>query len=348
MSIWKAIAGFFTDEQPTKNNEVKKTSNPETSQTVLKTLFTKNDPHTLTKFPYNLSEEFFAPLDPDERKYIINEIVRWHSIYIDVALEQILELATFYISKQNTNNPIASFMDKYKEEYNFIAMEIIHSNHLKIASNRIFKADDRTLLDWNPVKGYHSYEPEDEEISFILVELSTLITEEIKSEIAKILEAEEFVTKMQNEISIGDQALYAQAQLFDILDNNKAIIAKHCFDRLMIEYTFFPQYRGKIEKDFNNKLFNKYKEHFEVDTFNQMMGKVYDDLENYLKFKSKEDLKVWIQYEWKEFVKFVTNEFTTMDEEELANINAEDFNIYKLSIDYFCVVLFKIYLDGMK
>lgn len=348
MSIWKSIAKYFTEEPEKKEEATKKPVNPETSQTVLKTLFTKNDPHTLTTFPYDLSEEFFAPLEADERKYIINEIIRWHSIYIDIALEQIVELVSYYIKKQNGSNPISKFMDKYKDEYEFIAMDKVHATYLQFASNRIFKLHDRELLDWKPVKGYHSFEPTDKELSEILVQIAEVIELEVKSEIIKIQEAELVVTKIQNEVPVSDKALFAQSHLLDVLESNKAIIAKHCYDRLMLEYMFFPQYEGKLEKEFNNKLFHKYSENFGVETFNQMMSKVYRDVNAYLKLKNKEDLKVWIQYEWKEFVKFVTNEFAHLDEEELSKINAEDFNIYKLSLDYFCIVLFKIYLDGMK
>lgn len=348
MSIWKSIAKYFTEEPEKKEEATKKPANPETSQTVFKALFTKNDPHTLTTFPYNLSEEFFAPLDADERKYIVNEIIRWHSIYIDVALEHIIELVSYYIKKKNENNPIASFMDKYREEYEFIAMEIVHSKYLEFASKRTFHLHDRELLEWKPVKGYYSFEPSDTEISEILVQIGDVIEVEIKSEIIKIQEAELVVTKLQNEVPVSDKAMFAQAHLLEVLDANKAVIAKHCYDRLMLEYIFFPQYEGKLEKEFNNKLFHKYRENFGIDNFNQMMSKVYKDINEYLKYKNKEDLKVWIIYEWKEFVKFATNEFANLEDEELANINAENFNIYKLSLDYFCIVLFKIYLDGMK
>lgn len=346
MTIWKNILNYFTDEKEIK--EERKPQNPEANKTVLKSLFTKTDPHSITEFPYSWKEEFFPPLDHTERKYILEETVRWHSIYLDISITSLIELISYYISRQPKNAHIKDFMEKQTEEYQFIAMELIHLNYLRIARERLEKLRDGELLNWIPIKGEESYEPSNDELSHVIHNLSLLITEEANHQIVRMKEEGEVLEKMQSEMVYSEQSIFVKNHIEHILNSNKSTIAKYAYDRLMLEYIFFPQYEGKIEKVFKNKIFYKYKDNFGVTEFNQMMGKVYVDMEKYQRNNGKDDMRIFVQTEWSEFCKFMVNEYSHMTEEELQEVKGEDFNIYKLSLDFFCILLFKIYLDGMK
>lgn len=348
MAVWNKIVGFFKEEDNRPEKPVNETKKTEAKSNLLKTLFVKTDPFSVTTFPYHLAKEFYPPLDDKERKYIIQEIMRWHSIYIDTCVESIVELCTSYLIFQKKSFPVKKFLEDNREEYLFLALETVHQHFAAKARDYILSLSDAELTNWHPVEGDWAYEPPKGELTYLIKELGYYIDEEAKQQIIRMREQEDALATMQSEnLVYSEQAELLSAHLRDFLQKNRNIITKHAYDRLILEYNAFPFYYKKTEKEFRNKIFNKYAESMNVGNFNNLMEKVYFELDSFIKIHERKEARNWIQYEWDEFEKFMTNEYLNFSEQEVAEIGPEDFNVYKLALDFYCIVMFKIYLDGM-
>lgn len=348
MKLWNIIVDFFKDEETESENPKTETKSPETKPHLLKSLFVKTDPFSVTTFPYTWDEEFFPPLDLKERKYILQEINRWHSVYLNTCVDKMVEYCTSYLVFQKNNIQVKKFFENNQEDYEFLALEVISQHFPDKAREYILSLSDNELIKWKPVMGEYSFEPDKNELIYLIKELSFYIEDETKQQINRLREQQAALDSMHNsDMEYSQQAEFLSDHLNGFLKSNRNIISKHCFDRLILEYNAFPFYYGRTEKIFKNKLFDKYSADLGIEGFNPMMGKVYTELDNFIKMHEKKEARNWIQYEWDEFQKFMTNEYLHLSEEEIEQIKPEDFNVYKLSLDFFCVILFKIYLDGM-
>lgn len=357
MSFLKSILKYFTEEPKGKDvpklpsEQAKK--NEETQQTVFKSLFTKTDGHTITKFPYNWTSEFFPPLDVREKGFISQEILRWHSIFLEVAFEDIIELISFFIEKQPNSDKIVEYSKKHKNEYEFILIEVMHLNYMEIVKNRLEKLNDVKLLKWKPVQGEHFFEPENEEYMEIIETISKLITKEIRTQIKHLEEEERLIQLIKDE----DQMEFRQNGLTDhikiTLTKNSRTIIKNAFDRLIYERSLVPNYGGENSRDFDNELFIKYCSAFTNEeganlTFTKVMEVVHKEITHFLSVKNKDDLLRWVaKNQWPEFESFMIQEYQDLNEEDMADINAQAFTVYKLSLDFVTIILFSIYLDGI-
>lgn len=347
MAVWNTIVGFFKEENP-PNETKNETKKPEMKPNLLKTLFAKTDPFSVTTFPYKLTEEFYPPLDDKERKYIAQEVIRWHSIYINTCVESVVELCTSYLIFQKKSFAVKKLLDDNREEYLFLALDTVHQHFTDKARDYILSLSDIELTKWHPVEGKSAYEPPKAELTYLIKELGYYIEEEAKQQIVRLREQEEALATMQSEnLVYSEQAELLSAHLKDFLKKNRNTITKHAFDRLILEYNAFPFYYKKTEKEFRNKIFEKYADSMNVGNFNNLMEKVYFELDSFIKIHEKKEARNWMQYEWEEFEKFMTNEYLNLSEQEVAGIGPEDFNVYKLALDFYCIALFKIYLDGM-
>lgn len=351
MSFLKSILNFFLEEDAEKakekTTEVSKQIN-ETTTSIVKSLFTKTDPLSMTSFPYKWDKEFFPPLDQKEEKYMRGEILRWYKIYFEFALEEVIDLCIIYLVHELRHKDAVEFHRDFPEEFRLLIQSAVSQNLVETVSSVIQKIDGFNLIQWQPEQGEVSFEPPKLEMFAIIKNISATVELEITKQLAIQQEQREKLREIQDmTVSYNAQAQALSEYLVTFLNQHRNEITKHCFDRLILEYNSFPYYYGKTEKEFKNKIFQKYMNDFGASSFNEVMAKAYVELNKFIKIHEKREVAIWIYHEWDDFVNFMQNEYLNLTEEELEEFESSDFNLFALSLDFYALILFKIHLDGM-
>lgn len=326
-----------------ENNSSIKTNKP-SEQNVVKRLFTKSDPLSLTVFPYVFSTNFFPPLDKEERNYMIREILRWYDIFIEVSLSELIEnLIGRSLKPCNNNENCTLLYKKSNEKYIMLVQSVVEENIKNLINIQVNKLSDEELCSWDVNKGENYYFPPIKEFSNILMNLTKLIVE--KANIIIIEEnnnKKETLEIINQEMSYDDKKAMILNNLLDFINKNKKSITKHCYDRILLEMNAFPYYDGKVEKSIKNDIFSRY--NYSRLSYNNLFGKVYLHLSRFMNTYSKRQFHDWLENKWDDYIHFIENHFDTLEIDELSNIDKNDLSF---AIDFYVISLFKIYMDGI-
>lgn len=317
--------------------------------TIVQNLFTKNDPKSLTEFPYDWSEEFFPPLTQAEKRFMRTEITRWFETYVGMHFDKISEAIITYILKPENNNEWAR--DYYKsssEAFTLMSKEIVKRHIQDEIRDSINSLSDEKTICWRPTESQDCWLPPSKQMTKILKSLTNVVLEEGYAKYEQQLEDLSKIQEIQNmELSedLKRQKFINSLEFF--LNSHKRELVNNCFDRLMNEYDAFPYYYGKKEKRFNNEIFHKYRLRFGCTTYNELFGKVFVPLKRYIDTYSKKQVKTWLIAQWDEYVDFLTNYYVSKNEKELFDISVGQFNAYAFAVDFYAIILFKIKMDGI-
>lgn len=333
-------------KQKLRDNKV---SNTVDSTQILKYLFTKNDPMSLTSFPYDWEKDFFPPLTEEEKNYMKGEILKWYDTYFKLFYNKLIEAVISYVLRPSSKNEWAvKYHEKYQEEFTLMIQNIVDNNLVELIKSKLDKLSDWQLIKWKPVRGKQSWEPPAHEISPILKQLALISIEESKEEVRKQEEETKRIIEMQKQdISTEEKKQQLMDTLEEYLNRHRKEIVKHCYDRLVLEWKSFPYYYGKMDKQFKNHIFEKYRLQFGCTTYTELFAKVFIHLDKFVELHGEKELRKWIDEQWEEFVLFMKNDYTERTEDELYVLNPEEFNKYSFSIDFYAIVLFLISLDGI-
>lgn len=328
MEFIKEIKNIFLKQE---RNEVAKS---------VKKIFSIVDPKNKTKFPYNFSEDFFQPLSEHERKYIIEEILKWYNIYIEETKEKYIKEIGIYSSLEKHNiEEISIFKKQFPEEYNMLIQSTLETELPTFLKKYINGLEDIQLLNWKPVEKKDIWEPKQSEIKLIVLTLGNSAIFKLKEEIKNI----DFQIKQIDENK--EVILIINEDLKEFLNNNKSKIIRNAYYRFNLEYNSFPKYYGMMDKQISNKIFNKYLEAFEISSFNDLMKKAYFDAKLFKDSKREDEFNQKFINSWNDYLDFILNEYASISSDEFKKELKQEFNINSASIDYFIIFLFNIYME---
>ena len=354
-NILKSLGSLFIKEekkielQRQKLRENNKGGPPIDHSQVLKYLFTKNDPMSITTFPYEWEKDFFPPLTEEEKNYMKGEIIKWYETYFELFYNRLIEAVISYVLRPSSKNEWAvKYHKKYQEEFTLMIQDIVDNNLTELIKKRIDKYNDWQIIRWKPVKAKQSWEPPSNEISPILRQLAQISIEESRKEVERQeKETKRLIELQKQDISPEEKKEQIMDALEEYLNKHRKEIVKHCYDRLVLEWKSFPYYYGKMEKKLKNDIFEKYKLQFGCTTYTELFAKVFIYLDKFVALHGEKELRKWIDEQWREFILFMRNDYTERTEDELYVLTMEEFNKYSFSIDFYAIILFKISLDGM-
>lgn len=332
-----------------KNNDKEKSyQNIDVGQ-VLKLMFTKTDPMSLTEYPYHWEKDYFPPLSSEERKYMRGEILRWYQTYLDVFYSKLVSGVISFVLKPSSKNEWAiNYHREFPEEFNLMIQDIVDRNIVKLIKDKIQQLSDWQIIKWKPIKGAESWQPPENEIRPILRDVANISITEAEEQYKKQREEIKKILQIQkSDIPPDVKKQNIIDSIKDYLVHNKKELIKHCYDRLTLEYNSFPYYYGRMEKPFKNDIYEKYRLQFGCTTYSELFAKVFVPLRKFIELHGKKEVKKWIEEQWDEFIIFMQHDYTSKTEEELYRIKPEEFNKYAFALDYYVVILFKISMDGM-
>lgn len=356
MGLLKKISNFFVKEDIETLQEKRKrqeNSNKEGVRTSLfNTLLTKNDPFSRTTFPYKWSNEFLHPLERKERSFIETETLRWHELFSTRQIEDVKSNVYRYIEKFRKYEDVFEFFEGNKEIADFILTKNVSQLYLPLAKERLSELSDEDLLEWDVVKGPYSFTPNKEEYLHLIKNIANSVVVEGKEQMMFIEEQRRILIEMKQreangEVIVKEGLNPVAATIESVLNENKNKIIKAATDKLFFENTLFPEYKGDVERPFNNELFHKYKDMLRAESFYEVMEKVHEDMKDFLYYYQKVDLIEWAREEWDKFVIFIVNYHNDLTREELEKINPTEYSPHKYALDFFGILILSIYSDNL-